>query len=218
MTKIKVCDIRSIEDAILCSTYGVDFIGIHQLYGSLSQQKCELISEIKLRQLLPKIVLVTKENNMETLIELCSQVYWDYVQIHRPISLLELRTLKNYLKEYDIKSNIICVIEAINSDTKLSKTIAGISDFVLFDTSFAGGTGQRYSDEILKNIANTYNTKRCFIAGGLNAHNVVKIINLCHPYCVDVQTGVESDYYKHRKDEHKLKEFVKNVKVVADIT
>lgn len=213
MTKIKVCDVRCIEDAILCSDNGVDFLGIHQLYGYFNEQKYALINEIKLKRLLSKLVLVTKEHNLTTLMEMCSLIKWDYVQIHRPISVLEIQTLKNYFKEQKIDSQIICVIEATNRNNELSKKISSISDFVLFDTSFVGGTGQKYSDEILTDIANTYNTDRCFIAGGLTAYNVAKTIRLCHPYCVDVQTGVESEHYKHRKDEKKIKEFVKNVKL-----
>jgi phosphoribosylanthranilate isomerase len=53
--------------------------------------------------------------------------------------------------------------------------------------------------------------KPLFLAGGLDAGNVLEAVNQVHPYCVDVSSGVETDGYK---DHVKMEKFVDLVRSV----
>ena len=51
--------------------------------------------------------------------------------------------------------------------------------------------------------------KPYFLAGGLDASNVIDNIRVCHPYAMDVSSAVEIDGWK---DAGKIKEFLERIR------
>jgi phosphoribosylanthranilate isomerase len=71
---------------------------------------------------------------------------------------------------------------------------AGGADYMLFDTltrGACGGGGKCFDWNLLKGVRGPY-----FLAGGLNAGNVIDAIRLLKPYCVDISSGIESGGFK----------------------
>lgn len=212
MAKVKICDIRTIDDAEVCDRAGADFIGIHQIEAPLTDAKKSLLVEISRKRYKFKIVLVTKEKRFDKLIELISYFKWDYVQLHFSVTTQFIKKLRKEFLRQNYKTGIIAVVEASNRNDKKICSLFDSCDYVLFDTSFCGGTGRLSSLEDLQRIKQKYSDNKFFIAGGLNVVNVKNIIQLLNPFAVDVQSGVESAEIKHRKDESKVVQFISEVK------
>ena len=213
--KIKICDIRDAEMAKFCEEQGVSFIGIHQIKYPLTQQKKEMFNKIKANTDKLKLVLVTQEDNMDKLLEMCLECKWDYIQLHFKISKTKILELKESLKKHSSNAGIISVIDISQIKDFDIDDLSQVSDFLLFDSSIRGGTGKTSCIEDLRKIPEIAKKERFFIAGGLNAENVANIIKICKPYAVDVQSGVEFSIpeLKHRKDPRRIVEFVKAVRV-----
>lgn len=213
--KVKICDVRTLEIAEYCSDIGVDFIGIHQIYAPLSEEKRCLLNNIRDVSGSMKIVLVTKENDMDKLSDLISSFDWDYVQLHFTTTIDFLSMLKQKMLRYSKKvPGIISVMQADGFDEASAKELLTVADYILFDSSMRGGTGRVSSKEALLNISKCFGEMDYFIAGGLNSDNVIERINLSKPFAVDVQSGVEysDEGLRHQKDPEKIKLFVTKVK------
>jgi phosphoribosylanthranilate isomerase len=212
MTKVKICDIRTIEDALLCEKVGVDFIGIHQIEAPLSDSKKELIITINALNPKYKLVLVTKESRFNFLWEMLSFIHWDFVQLHFPSTLDLITKIKYRLKNDGLDTGIITVMEGQNFSEDMVRKRMEYCEHILFDTSFCGGTGKTLPREVLQAIKQKCNSLSYFIAGGLNPQNIAETIKLAQPFSVDVQSGVESTEIRHKKDENKLISFMRTVR------
>lgn len=212
--KIKICDIRESRIVKFCEQQGIDFFGIHQIQYPLTNEKKKLVEEIRKITSNIKLVLVTKEEDINKLMEMCLQCKWDYIQLHSKINLEKTIELKNRFKDNRIDTGIISVIGMSELNEYNIEKMSEISDFLLFDSSIRGGTGVRASNELIKRIPKLVNGKKFFIAGGLNDENVLEVIKSCNPYAVDVQSGVEYKIpeLKHVKDPDKIRKFSNVVK------
>lgn len=213
-TKIKICDIREIKIAKFCEQQGIDFLGIHQIEYPLSAEKRNLVEAIKKSTFNSKLVLVTKEEDVDKLLEMCMDCKWDYVQLHSKINVSRTIELKKKFEENYISTGIISVIDMSQIEEYDIEEMSKISDFLLFDSSIRGGTGIRTNLELIKKIPQLAKGKKFFIAGGLNDKNVSEVIESCNPYAVDVQSGVEYSFpeMKHKKNPDKIKRFSNAVK------
>lgn len=209
--KIKICDVRTIDALKICQDNNVDFIGLHQITPPITEENVELFQSIVTAAKGIKTVLLSKKVPINDIVDLLRRVPFDYVQLHRTCSILDVVELKNkVLKEIGREIGVIAVFEAANCDFNRVREISRYTDFILFDSHYRGGTGLRISKEDLKKIAQNCEGIDYFVAGGLNPTNVKEVINIASPYGVDVQTGLESS--KHIKDPEKVKEFVCNVR------
>lgn len=86
-----------------------------------------------------------------------------------------------------------------------------VSTIVLdaFTPDAFGGTGRTFDWKIVKEMQKRIPEKKFILSGGLTAENVVEAIRQTEPYAVDVASGVESEDKPRRKDESKLRQFIK---------
>lgn len=158
-----------------------------------------------------EIVLVTKEENIDLLVEMCSVFEWDYIQLHFCVTENYVNQLKLELcKQCRKVPGIIVVIETKQLRSIDVRKMYKMADYILFDSSMHGGTGVVSSKNALYGIAEFSKSVDYFVAGGLTSKNVTEIINISKPYAVDVQSGVE--YEKHQKDPQKIIDFINMVK------
>ena len=214
-TKIKICDIRDIQTAQYCEKQGIDFLGIHQIKYPLTEEKRDLVNEIKARVYNTKTVLVTYENKLDKLLEMCLACDWDYIQLHFTIKPEDVVSLRNDLLRNFSKAGIISVIDTSNLTEYSIEKLSNVSDLILFDSSIRGGTGIPSKEEDLKRATEIAKDKKFFIAGGLNPNNVADFIRNYKPYAVDVQSGVEFSNIgiKHKKDPERIKSFINAVEM-----
>lgn len=212
--KVKICDIRTPEIASFCAQEGVDYLGLHQIRAPITKEKLSTFQAIKQAAPELSLVLVTKESNLDKLLEMCLQFEWDYVQMHFQITPHNIVKFKEKLRANDSSINIISVIETGSLIVEPLQSILKVSDFLLYDSSMRGGTGVLSDREALAKVSSVTNGIPYFVAGGLTPENVVSVIELTRPFAVDVQSSVEfSDPdLKHHKDPKRIKAFVQAVK------
>lgn len=99
---------------------------------------------------------------------------------------------------------------SIESEKDLEEINRYSCEMILLDSpkgKYRGGNGTSFDWELL--IGSDLPNKKIILAGGLNLGNVERAIQICHPFMVDVSSGVETD---GRKDVKKMKVFLEKVK------
>ncbi len=203
MTLIKVCGITNLEDALAAVEYGANILGF---VFAKSPRQVTAAQAGKIIEKLPPFTAKTGVFVNETpaaVLKLAASIGLSAVQLHGEESpeLLPLFHPLPVIKAFRIKDR---------SDLALLPAYITASAFLL-DTFVAGkrgGTGKTFDWKLAvsaKEIGNPV-----ILSGGLNPGNVSEAIKKTSPYCVDVNSGVESKPGK--KDLKKLKKFIQNCK------
>lgn len=212
MTYIKICGIKTKEQALAAAKAGADFIGMvfttspRQITLDAGKKIC---AAIKTHYPGVKTVGVFVNYPLALLQMTADRCGLDWVQMHgtepwefckelaRPV-IKVARVARNYSPE------TIC--ETFEYGNKL------LSDqklLFMLDTSVKdkfGGTGQAFDWSQARIIAEKFPV---IVAGGLNPENVAAAIEMITPWGVDVSTGVET---KGMKDIDKIHKFIKAVR------
>jgi phosphoribosylanthranilate isomerase len=200
-TRVKICGITGIEDALTAVNAGADAIG---LVFYAASPRCVTIEQAqKIVAVIPPFVSVVGlfVNASKAEIEIVlSKVRLDILQFHGDESQNDCEQIKlPYYKAIRVKADtnlIQCAVE-FNSAKALLLDAHSESAF--------GGTGQTFDWNLIpKNM-----TKPVILAGGLTAENVGSAIKLLQPYAVDVSGGVEQS--KGVKDAAKIVAFMRAV-------
>ena len=200
-TRVKICGITRVEDALIAVGHGADAIGLVFYPPSPRYVTPALADEIV--NALPAFVTVVAlfvDASRADIEAVLSQVDIDLIQFHGQETADECRQYgKSYMKAIRVKS-----------DTNLVQYATEYSDAkaLLLDTyadGVPGGTGQVFDWALIpKNLS-----KPVVLAGGLDAENVEQAIRQVEPYAVDVSGGVE--FKKGIKDAAKIAAFMRGV-------
>ena len=200
-TRVKICGITRVEDALIAVGHGADAIGLVFYPPSPRYVPPALAAEIV--NALPAFVTVVAlfvDASRADIEAVLSQVDIDLIQFHGQETADECRQYgKSYMKAIRVKS-----------DTNLVQYMTEYSDAkaLLLDTyaeGVPGGTGQVFDWTVIpKNLS-----KPIVLAGGLDAENVEQAIRQVKPYAVDVSGGVE--FKKGIKDAAKIAAFMRGV-------
>jgi len=200
-TKIKICGITNIEDALLASQLGADALGFIFYRESKRYIDPEIARGI-ISSLPPFVttVGVFVNQDLDEIIAIKDKTGIDAAQLHGdespefcsliPFKVIKVIRVKNSL---DIDRVALYPVQAILFDT-------------YSDVQY-GGTGKSFNWGILQNISNP---SRIILSGGLSPGNVAEAISTVKPYAVDVSSGVEDTPGK--KDHMKLRKFIEAVK------
>ncbi|QHQ61876.1 phosphoribosylanthranilate isomerase [Anaerocolumna sedimenticola] len=201
MTKIKICGLKRPEDISYVNKYLPDYIGF---VFAQSKRMVDDATALQLKRALDKrikAVGVFVNEPIDHITALCRNNIVDLVQLHGEEDERYIRELRQRIPNEIIKA--IRVKEPLELET-IQKLPC---NHILFDTYIKeqyGGSGLTFNRELIPK-----NSKPFFLAGGLNEDNILKAIEDCHPYCVDISSGVEA---KGIKDEIKIKEIIKLVR------
>lgn len=197
-TRVKICGITRVQDALEAVRCGADAIGL--VFYAASPRYVTLLQAQQVVAAMPPFVSVVAlfVNATQAEIEnVTSQVSIDIVQFHGDETAAECERIKlPYFKAIRVKP-----------DTNLLKCEAEFNGAkaLLLDTyseSAYGGTGHAFDwDLIPKNMS-----KPVILAGGLMAENVGLAIQKVKPYAVDVSGGIEIS--KGVKDSDKIADFM----------
>jgi phosphoribosylanthranilate isomerase len=185
MTKIKICGITNVEDALFAADCGADFLGFIFVPSSprfIEPEKAGAIAA-RLRENgdAPKLVGVFQDASADYIHEIRNVVFVDLVQLHGTES------------NDDIREIGIPAIKTLHVGEALPETHrVPTAAWLLFDTYDqyrVGGTGKRFEWSLL---AKFERSKPFFLSGGLNPDNVVAALSLVRPDAIDVASGVES--------------------------
>ena len=199
--KIKICGLKRECDVDFVNSAGVDFVGF--VFAGSKRQVTPAQASVLKKRLSPDIksVGVFVNESIENIKRICKNGIIDLIQLHGNEDSDFIKTLKN-----EINLPVIKAVKALSKDY-IKEEIRNDADFVLLDSfkenSF-GGTGSIFDWTIVPDIK-----KPVFLAGGLNINNIKQAVDMVHPFCVDISSGVETDGFK---DERKIFEITKLVR------
>ncbi|MBI5835943.1 MAG: phosphoribosylanthranilate isomerase [Candidatus Eisenbacteria bacterium] len=194
-TRIKICGLTRLEDALLAARLGADFLG---LVAAESRRRLTLeqAREVaRARESHPvRTVGVFHRQPRTQILEWIERVPLDLVQVHPedgtdfPVPVVLTRRLGGPLSEAPPPQAGFCVYE-------------------IYVEGVPGGTGRTLPLEWLETgVA----PGKFLLAGGLNAGNVAERVRRLRPFGVDVSGGVESA--PGVKDPAKLAQFIEEVR------
>lgn len=201
MVRVKICGIRSYEEARLVLDAGVDTLGF-VFTRSPRQVNPEVAREIimKLPPFTTTVGVFVNEPRY-SLMEIASFCRLDVLQLHGEEPPPYCHGLSQRLiKAFRVRD--ASFIQAMDS-------YPHVHGFLLdtYDPEVAGGSGRTFNWELARNAAAC--GRPIILAGGLIPENVGAAIRTVRPYAVDVASGVETN---GRKDPARIAAFLQAVR------
>jgi phosphoribosylanthranilate isomerase len=186
-TRIKICGITRLEDALDAVSCGVDALGFVFYKPSPRSVSVDQAQHVvkNLPAFVSKVGLFVDASRNDVA-NIVSKVDLDYLQFHGDEDEgYCLQFVKPYIKALRIKP-----------DTDLVEIISQYKSAaaILIDAwhpELAGGTGETFDWALLKDLPKE-NIPAIILAGGLDQSNVYKAVQFLKPYAVDVSSGVET--------------------------
>ncbi|MDR2105171.1 MAG: phosphoribosylanthranilate isomerase [Deferribacteraceae bacterium] len=189
---IKICGLSRKEDVYAVNIVLPDFIGF--IFAE-SRRRVTLETAVELkRELNPSIIRVGVfvNESIENIEKIFNAGVIDMVQLHGDED-------DGYIKR--LKAAIwIPVIKAVPMGSDAPPLSTYEADYILldaYDSQRRGGSGRTFDWGLIKNAALMLK-KPLFLAGGLNESNIALAAKL-KPFCLDINSGVESNGVKDRE-------------------
>ena len=200
-TRIKICGLKTAQDALLVSNCGADSIGL--VFHRNSPRFVELEAAAEIRQQIPAFVTVTAlfmDDDSALIKQVIERVKPDCLQFHGKETA---EFCENWGLPY-IKAIPMGSISDANGFAQAYPTAQGF----LLDSNVTGRQGGSGDTFDWSKIPSTFQYP-LILAGGLNPQNVAEAISQVHPWAVDVSSGVEQ--IKAVKDPDLIRQFCKEV-------
>jgi len=202
-TKVKICGITNLEDALISINAGCDALGFAFFKGSPRYITPEAARKI-IRSLPAYVIKIGVFVNAQekTIKKIARMLGLNMLQFHGQESAEFCSRFKKYkiIKVFRIKDKDHL------PDVSKYKVFAYLFD--TFNPAKKGGTGERFDWELISHIKGIEGP--IFLAGGLTPKNVYKAIKKVKPQWVDVCSSIE--LAPGKKDAKKVKDFVKEAK------
>ena len=200
-TRVKICGITRVEDALAAVRLGADAIGL--VFYAESPRNVSLQAAQEIVSVLPPFISVVglfvnaSQNKIETVL---SQLRLDVLQFHGDEAAADCAQFNlPYLKAIRVKpdTNLLqCCLEFNSAKALLLDA---------YTEAAYGGTGHVFDWNLIPKSL----PLPVILAGGLTAENVGAAIQQIQPYAVDVSGGVEQA--KGIKDAEKIAAFMRAV-------
>ncbi len=215
MTRVKICGIRTLDDAVVAAQAGTDFIGLVFVPGRRRRLELEVAREILagLKGSLetpPKVVGLFADQSLEEVNHIINACNLDAAQLCGAESL-------DYCR--NTNAQVIKVLHVPQGQASPAST-KELSDRILTHSEAAhmvtldrlveglqGGTGESFDWSIAAELSREGHP--FLLAGGLSPDNVADAVAVAHPWGVDVSSGVETNGVK---DHQKIRDFIQNAR------
>lgn len=207
MTKIKICGITTLDDALFCCAAGVDALGFN--FSKASPRFIQPENARRIIEKLPPFIScagIFVEQEPTEINEICELCRLDLAQLHS----------ERYTAEAAVAVTGARVIRAFRTGPDFTiesvKAFAGKTGFIsfLFDAyrpGQPGGTGTVIEKQLAQKIfRETETIGYGILAGGLTPENVAEAVRTIRPYAVDTASGMEES--PGRKSHGKILKFV----------
>lgn len=202
MTRIKICGITRVEDALAAAQAGADAIGL--VFHAASPRAVSIEQARAIVKALPPFVTTVGlfvDAAEETIRSVLDQVPLDLLQFHgdEPDTFCQ-RFARPYIKAVRVRPG--------DDLDALAANWPGASGILLdsYKPGVPGGTGETFDWSMIP----AQRSWTLVLAGGLQSQNVRQAIDLTAPWAVDVSGGVEAT--KGIKDIDKINAFIHEVK------
>lgn len=198
-TRVKVCGITNPRDAIVARDAGADFLG---LILTESPRRVTLAEAIAIRNELPEeaaVVGVFANETPERVAPYAEELRLHAVQVQGWIE-----------REHELPCEVWHVLRSAELPDPVTLPMIPLRTYLLdaHDAALPGGTGKRSDWEWARRCVEV--GRRLFVAGGLNAENVLPLVRDIRPFGVDASSGLESEV--RRKDPRKVRAFLDRIR------
>lgn len=208
MTKVKICGITNINDALFSVKTGADALGFN--FYPQSPRYIAPSAAAEIIKMLPESVLrvgVFVNEQTDAIVEIAKSIGLNAVQLHGDEPPDFLQELRGRLG--------LTIIKALRVRTGFRPADAALfaADAILLDAyspSEYGGTGETFDWVTAKAVKHF--AKALYLAGGLNPENAAEAVRSVRPYALDACSGLEKS--KGTKDHKKVAAFIENVRSV----
>lgn len=200
-TRVKICGITRVEDALAAVEQGADAIGL--VFYAPSPRNVSIAQAAEIASKIPAFVSVVGlfvNAKAHFIQEVTSNVKLDLLQFHGDESPTECEHYGlPFIKAVRVRSttNLVQYAQAFTEAKALLLDA--------YTEGVAGGTGHVFDWNLIPKQLNM----SVILAGGLTVDNVAKAISQVNPYAVDVSGGVEQS--KGIKDAVKIAAFMQQV-------
>jgi len=180
---LKICGVRSVEEAQYCQKLGVDLIGLNFVPSSdrrISYQLgAQIVQALKMKKSGIKTVGIFQNQSLTESNTAAEKVGFDYMQLSgdEPVSV--------------VKQSRVPVIKGISvkrkSDLNKARRYFPFVRSLLLDSKNPG-SGESFRHDLLKGFELPY-----FLAGGVTPENARETMSRVHPAGLDVASGIETD-------------------------
>ena len=196
-TRIKICGITRLEDALQVANLGGDAIGL--AFYANSPRVVDIETAVAIREAMPPFVTVTAlflNEETEWVDQVVQTVRPDCLQFHgeEPADFCQ-RWARPYIKAIPMAS-----ITDVNAYARQYSAAQGF----LLDSNVAGRRGGSGDTFDWSKIPSAFDFP-LVLAGGLNPSNVSAAITQVKPWAVDVSSGVENS--RGDKDANLIDQF-----------
>ncbi|MDE2750529.1 MAG: phosphoribosylanthranilate isomerase [Chloroflexota bacterium] len=213
MTKVKICGVRTPENALMVARAGADFIGLNFYPESPRFVEPAVAGEIvaRLREGLgascPKLVGVFVNASAAEVRDIVERVGLDYAQLSgdEPAETAEALAGIAFksIRPVDVEAALAAAEGLAAAFPQSSDAPSILLD--AFNPKLYGGTGETASLRIAAALRAA--VPRMMLAGGLNPDNVAERARAVEPWGVDVASGVEAGT-PGIKDERAVRAFI----------
>lgn len=200
-TRVKICGITRIEDALAAVDAGADAIGL--VFYPPSPRAVSLEQGAAIAAAVPAFVSVTAlmvDPSADQVVRIIEQVQPELLQFHGDESESYCASFKRpYIKALRVRPGLNLEQAVVHYPSART---------VLLDAYRAGvpgGTGERFDWGLIPSSI----AAKIILAGGLDAQNVARAVEQVAPWAVDVSGGVEAR--KGVKDHHLIRNFIAEV-------
>lgn len=201
--KVKICGLLNLADVKAVNEVLPDYAGF--VFAPSRRMISDEMAKVLRAALDPAIISVGVfvNEDKDKIIRLCESRSIDLIQLHGDENMEYIQYLRKRLPNPIIKA--VRVREAqdiLNAEDYPS-------DYLLLDAYHEkeyGGSGTRFDWTVIPKLKKPF-----FLAGGINADNVLSAIEGYYPYCIDVSSGVETE---GKKDLFKMKELIAKIRSV----
>ena len=205
MTRIKICGITRVEDALAAAHSGVDALGL--VFYDKSPRYVSLEQAARLAAAIPPFVTLVGlfvNASTEAVQKILQQIPLDVLQFHgeeEPKFCAQFN--RPYLKAVRVKYGV----DLVQCAARYEDAQGLLLDAFIEGTH--GGTGVSFDWALIPHNLSL----PVILSGGLHVSNVADAIKQVRPWAVDVSSGVEAA--KGIKDAAKIAAFINEVKKIG---
>jgi phosphoribosylanthranilate isomerase len=216
MTRVKICALTNVEDALYAAEQGADMLGF--IFAPVSKRyiepakASEIIQQVRATYKVAPLcigVFVVSEMTADEILAQCQLGGVDAAQLgglERAGLVKELNFPAYVCVRPETPSQAIADVAQFDNPA-LAEPLPSLQ-MDTFHPAQAGGTGETAPADVIRTVA--AHTQRLMLAGGLTPENVAEFIALAKPYAVDVASGTEASYGK--KDPARVRDFIQAAK------
>ncbi|MBA2378887.1 MAG: phosphoribosylanthranilate isomerase, partial [Blastocatellia bacterium] len=208
MTRVKICGITTVNDALSAAEIGADELGFN--FYSLSPRHISADAAAEITRQLPSHIQkigVFVNASINDIAHIATTAKLDAVQLHGDETPGYIEKLRRLTECGVIKSL------RVSGSLNVEDILAFCADAILLDAyspAARGGTGETFDWDLAANLCGVI--PKLYLAGGLSPENVPDAIRKVRPFAVDVCSGVESS--PGNKDAAKIKDFIESARSV----